>query len=226
MLQVVSKSLRTMPTPPAHRTAARVARMMIVLASALAATESAARAASDVVVVRPRAPDAFVDEIFHRVGGELTLHGFAVRPQDAVDGDDLSLAQASALLARTGAGACVGFLSRGDASVVRVWVAGKGGAPSLFEAVSLQRTPDAPTILAARAVDLLTAALGQPQAPAGPPVVVAAAPPVQPPAAPPRFFLGVGASLIGRGEGFGAAAGPLLSLEGVVSPRLWLGGRT
>ncbi|HXI60777.1 MAG TPA: hypothetical protein VNO55_32175 [Polyangia bacterium] len=187
---------------------------------------SAAWAATSVVVLRPPQQDPFIDEIFHRVGGELRVHGFSVQQQDAQTEDDLPLGEARDLLARTHADACVAFLSRGETSVVRVWVAGQDGAPSLFEAVSLRRTPDVPTILAARAVDLLTSALGQPTQPSPPPPPATTPPPdtlVAPgderPTAPPRWALAIGSVAAMRNAGFGSSLGPQLTLESVLTPR-------
>ncbi|MEA2699772.1 MAG: hypothetical protein QOI66_4043, partial [Myxococcales bacterium] len=191
------------------------------------AVASAAWAATSVVVLRPLPRDPFIDEIFHRVGGELRVHGFSVQQQDAQTEDDLPLGEARDLLAKTHADACVAFLSRGETSVVRVWVAGQDGAPSLFEAVSLRRTPDVPTILAARAVDLLTSALAQPTQPSPPPASPPAASPAdtvvahgnEPPRPPPRWALAIGSVAALRNAGFGSSLGPQLTLEGTVSPR-------
>jgi hypothetical protein len=184
--------------------------------------------AADVLVVRPSVSDPFVDEIFHRVGGELRLHAFSVR-QDEAAAEDISLGDAQELLSRTGADACVSFISRGEVSVVRVWVAATGAAPRLFESVSLHRTPDVPTVLAARAVDLLIAALDEvrpraaPATPAGAPTADLVAH-VEEPAAPPSpWSLGIGSVALAGGSHFSAAVGPEVAAVRALSPRFAAG---
>ncbi|HEY2899512.1 MAG TPA: hypothetical protein VGL59_02970 [Polyangia bacterium] len=203
-----------------------------LLAAVWLLSRAAAADAADVLVVRPTLDDRFIEEIFHRVGGELRVHAFAVREQEP-SGDDVSMAEARALLARTGAAACVSFIWQGDTSVVRVWVAGASGTPALFEAVALQRTPDVPTVLAARAVDLLTVALDRNRAPAphAPPVAdstaptLTATPPAAASAAPPDWSLAVGAALIASGGRFGNAAGPELAVARALTRRWAIGVR-
>ncbi|HEX3696537.1 MAG TPA: hypothetical protein VH374_14235 [Polyangia bacterium] len=212
-----------------------VRRTLGLLAAVWLLSRAAAADAADVLVVRPTLDDRFIEEIFHRVGGELRVHAFVVREQQP-SGDDVSMAEARALLAGSGAAACISFIWQGDTSVVRVWVAGPSGTPALFEAVSLQRTPDVPTVLAARAVDLLTVALdrNRPLAalpPGGSPVADSTAPTltVAPPAAitaaPRDWSLAVGAALIIGGGRFGNAAGPELALARALARRWAIGVR-
>lgn len=185
--------------------------------------------AVEVLLVRPATSDLFVDELFHRVGGELSLHAFSVRQEEGT-AEVVSLSEAQALLTRTGAGACVSFIARTDISVVRVWIAAADAAPQLFEAVSLHRTPDVPTVLAARAVDLLTTALDARRPAVSPPV---AAPPETAVDAVTRadrtaspaslWVLSLGSLIASGGDMFTVAAGPEIAVVRALSPRLAAG---
>ena len=193
-----------------------------------------ALAAGDVLVLRPPATDPFAEEILHRVGGELRLHGFVVRQQDAATADP-SPDDVRTLLAETAATACVSLVARAEVTVVRVWLASSAAMPALFEAVSLQRAPDVPTALAARAVDLLMAALpddraGTAPAPASnstPPQLSARAPEAvtgeDPLAQPYPWTVAAGSLVMGGAGAFGSSLGAQLTLTRQLTSRLSVG---
>lgn len=185
------------------------------------ATVSLRAAAATVVVARPAERDAFVEELFNRLRGELRAHSFSILEAEEPPGSP-SLRAAEGVLTGTGADAYVLLDWRGEASVVRVWVAAATGQPSSFETAALERAPEVPTILAVRTVDLLISALRD--------RTVAVAPPATPPVgapplsavsvvhAPPRVTADI--SAIGESTAFGAAIGPQLSVRGRCTARV------
>jgi hypothetical protein len=219
-------------------TRSRATSLGRALAVALAAGTSLALpawavAAGDVLVLRPPATDPFAEEILHRVGGELRLHGFVVRQQDAATADP-SPGDVRTLLAETAATACVSLVARAEVTVVRVWLASASAMPALFEAVSLQRAPDVPTALAARAVDLLMAALPDDRAGTAPALassstpapLSARAPAGEDPLAQPYPWTVAAGSLVMGGAGaFGSSLGAQLTLTRQLTSRLSAGVR-
>jgi hypothetical protein len=171
--------------------------------------------ATEVVLAHPPAADAFVEEIFNRVAGELRVHAFAPRIEPGPEGEP-SLPDATALLARTGADAAIFLIQQGDASAVRIWIRRADALPALLEAVALHRSDEVPTMLAARTVDLLQGELGRAARVAAPPPVAVAAPAASP--RPARWFLQVGASALADPGAFGPGAGPEAALA-------WRGGQ-
>lgn len=186
-----------------------------------------AAAAEVVVLVHPPAADPFVQEIFHRLGGELRVHSFQTRQEEG-PATNPTISGAAALLERTHADACVFVGWQGDTSVVHVWVAGTNTPPALFEAVALQRSNNVPTILAARAVDLLTAGLDakkRPRAAAAPAAVaeVGPDPGARVESREPlvvRWSTALGALMLADVSKFGAAWGPQVAAERSLSRRL------
>jgi hypothetical protein len=178
------------------------------LVAALLACAGTARAAQ-VVLAHPPGADAFLEELFNRVTGELRVHAFAPLIEEGPEGEP-SMPQAAALLERTGADAAIFLSQQGEASVVRIWIRRRDALPALQEATALHRSDEVPTMLATRAVDLLRSELAR-AAPAPPPVVVSTTPPPAP-EAPSPWSLQVGASALADPGGFGAAAGPEAAL--------------
>jgi len=178
--------------------------------------------ASDVVLVQPPAADSFLQEVFHRLNGELRVHGFSTK-QESVS-REASLRLARDLLERTGADACMFLVWQGETSVIEVWVAAPASPPVLFEAVALRRSPEVPMKLAVRAVDLLKAALARDRlavlpAPTPPAVAMTASvAPVAP--ALSRWSVEVGGCFLMDWRAFGAAWGPQILLARAVSDRL------
>ena len=182
--------------------------------------------ASDVTLVAPAPGDGFIEEVFHRVGGELRLQGIAY---DQREGEGEQACPRA--LGRTSprAVACIVVAWQGDASVVRIWVTPPGArTPALLEAVALQRSVEAPTLLATRTVDLLKDALALPSPERHRPSEPA---PLKP--APPKpeqhesqaFAFGAGFSELGAPSRFGAAWGPYLEFSGRLGERWQLRAR-
>jgi hypothetical protein len=165
-------------------------------------------------VAHPPDADTFLEELFNRVAGELRVHAFAPRVETGPAGEP-SMPEAAEVLERTGADAAIFLTQQGEISVVRIWIRRGGALPALFEAIALHRGDEVPTMLAARAVDLLQAELGRAARAPAPvaPVVVAAPPPV---AAPPRWSLQLGTTVLADVGGFGAGVGPEVAFA-------WLG---
>jgi hypothetical protein len=174
------------------------------------ASAGAARAA-EVVLAHPPGADAFLEELFNRIAGELRVHSFAPRIEDGPEGEP-SMPHATALLERTGADAAVFLTQQGEASVVRIWIRRKDALPALLEAIALHRTDEVPTMLATRTVDLLEGELRRvaPLPVPAPVVTIAAPPPV--PDQPSPWSLQLGAGTLADTGGFGAGVGPEAAL--------------
>jgi len=172
------------------------------------------------VLAHPPGADAFLEELFNRVAGELRVHAFAPLIEDGPEGEP-SMPHANALLERTGADAAIFLVEQGEASVVRIWIRRRDALPTLLEATALHRGDEVPTMLATRAVDLLRGELGRvapAPAPAPTPVAVAA-PAADVRAAPSRWFLQLGAGTLADPGAFGAAAGPEAALAWRARPQ-------
>jgi hypothetical protein len=204
-------------------------RLGLVLVITAMLTISTRASATDVVLVHPVAADPFIDEIFNRVRGELRAR--AIPFEEEAGSEDSAEPAQQAVLQRTHSIACLFFVWHGDTSLIRVWVNdGSPKPPALFEAVALERNPEVPTLLAARAVDLLAAALRTHRAPAS------STPPTSAPSRAPeaivddtphfsRWSLGAGVTELGAPSPWGAAWGPQIFTAVRLSPGLELDAR-
>jgi hypothetical protein len=199
-------------------------RLLVVLGLAVFFTCSAHAFAADVILVRPAGDDAFIEEIYHRLRGELRAQAVAFEQEEG-GANELSEPASQALLGCSDARACIALSWRGEATVIRVWVTEVAGKPaSLFEAAALQRNAEVPTLLAARAVALLSAALRRAERspPNDQPRVMAQAQP-EAPAAVRSWRIGAGVSGLDFPSRVGLALGPQLSVSHRIAPQLALG---
>jgi hypothetical protein len=202
-------------------------RASVLLLIAALLTVCARAAAADVVLVHPALADSFIDEIFNRIRGELRARAIPFEEEETDSQDS-----AERVLQRTRCVACLFIVWHGDTSLIRARVNDRSPKPpALFEAVALERNPEVPTLLAARAVDLLVEAMRAQPAPAHAAATPASAPSRAPEAivdATPhseRWSLGVGVSELGALSRWGAAWGPQVFALARVSPRLKLAAR-
>ena len=191
----------------------RLALGASVVATLLGVSEPAW--ASEVTLVAPAPGDGFIEEVFHRVGGELRLQGIDYEQREGEGERACPQALGSA---PPRAIACIVFAWQGEASVVRIWVTQPGAkTPALFEAVALQRSVEAPTLLATRTVDLLQGALAVRAPELSRPSESAPAKAAEPPQPQEHesraFAFGAGLSELGAPSRFGAAWGPHLELS-------------
>jgi hypothetical protein len=143
------------------------------------------------------------------------VHAFVPRVETGPAGEP-SMPEAAEVLERTGADAVLFLTQQGEISVVRIWIRRGGALPALFEAIALHRTDEVPTMLAARAVDLLQAELARAaRAPIAATTVVAA-PPI---AEAPRWSLQLGTTVLADVGGFGAGVGPEAAFAWLAGPR-------
>jgi hypothetical protein len=113
-----------------------------------------------VVLVRPPARSALVDEAMTRIRGELVADGFDVRIVDAPPG-----ASTVSVLAHADQGpsaaATLGLFLHADAKIAEVWVVDRLTNKTVMRSIEMpaSSTGSAPEVLARRSVELLRASL-------------------------------------------------------------------
>jgi hypothetical protein len=132
---------------------------LVLLALAFVSRKSQAEPAL-VVLIRPSAQSAIVNEAITRIRGELVADGFDVSVIDAPPGES-----PASLLSRdnqpTGAAASLGLFLRADAQAAEVWVVDRLTGKTVMRRIELTTTPagDVSEVLARRSVELLRASL-------------------------------------------------------------------
>ncbi|HEX6765852.1 MAG TPA: hypothetical protein VF103_10255 [Polyangiaceae bacterium] len=113
-----------------------------------------------VVLVRPAAESAIVNEAITRIRGELVADGFDVLVVDAPPGAD-----PAAILGRsdgeTNAAATLGLFLHADARVAELWVVDRLTRKTVMRSIEITSVPEGsePEVLARRSVELLRASL-------------------------------------------------------------------
>ncbi len=195
---------------------------LLILVCATFSLGSTRAFAADVVLVHPAGADPFIEETYHRVRGELRAQAIAFEQEEG-GANDLSGPASQALLGRGAARACISFNWHGEATVIRVWVIeAVGKPPNLSEAVALERNDEAPTLLAARAVDLLSSALRRAERSAPSQKRLIPRPARESPGRSGPWLIGGGMSGINFPTGVGFAFGPQVSVVRRVSAGLGL----
>lgn len=171
----------------------------------------------DVVVLLRPAPDASpaLQGAFHRLQGELALHGFAMRVVDAPEAQPGDL---DAEADRGRAAAAVGFFEGEPGARVDIWISDRVTGKTSKRTIQPAPGQDAATVLAVRALELLRASLREyselegapPDLPEAHPERAAAA--VRDLGRPPRspWFAGIGAVASWSLPVGGVGAGPQL----------------
>jgi hypothetical protein len=113
-----------------------------------------------VVLVRPPAQSAIVNEAITRIRGELVADGFEVSVVDAPPGADVLSVLARAEQ-QTSAAATLGRFLHADAKVAEVWVVDRLTRKTVMRSIEMPSSPaeSAPEVLARRSVELLRASL-------------------------------------------------------------------
>jgi hypothetical protein len=132
---------------------------LVLLTSLLISRPSRAESAL-VVLVRPSAQTAVVNEAITRIRGELIADGFEVSIVDAMPGADRASVLARADQ-QTGAAATLGLFLHADASAAELWVIDRLTSKTVVRSVEMTKSPaiSMPEILARRSVELLRASL-------------------------------------------------------------------
>lgn len=110
-------------------------------------------------------------EAFNRLRAELGLQSFEVVVVDAPDGASTP-ESVDRLAQEKGAFAAISFTRRADTTTADVWIADRATGKTTVRTLALRGVPDAPSVLAVRAVDLLRESL-QELGPEQPPPEVA-----------------------------------------------------
>ncbi len=203
----------------------------LVLAGVQSAVLSLASVAfaQRVVLVRPLAPDPVLTEAFNRLRAELTLHGFEAAVVD-LETSDSSPERLTVLAEEQGAFAGISLTRRVGASSANISIADRVTGKTSIRTLALGKEPEAPTLLAVRATDLLRASLREFKANEKPPrevVGVDQGPPPDEVAGFAReelpFRLDARAVLLGVTQAEGRAFGPSLGLSYRLTERLALG---
>lgn len=145
-----------------------MALALCVLASWLGARPAYAQS---VVLVRPPETDRVLVEAFNRLRAELGLQSFEVVVVEAPAGPSTPEA-VDRLAQEQQAFAAISFARRADTTTADVWIADRATGKTTVRTLALRGVPDAPSVLAVRAVDLLRESL-QELGPEEPPPEVA-----------------------------------------------------
>ena len=204
--------------------------LLAAAAACLVLLLTTAAFAQRVILVRPPAPDEVLSEAFNRLRAELTLQGFeaTIVERDASASSPEELAE---LAKKDGAFAGISLTRRVGTPAAEVCIADRVTGKTSLRTLALSQAPDAPSVLAIRAADLLRASLREfpPDEPPPPEVVGVDSKPVpvavqrwalQPPA---RLRLDVRAALLGVTQGFGPGYAPSLALSYRVLDRVSVG---
>jgi hypothetical protein len=186
--------------------------------------------AQRVLLVRLPDPDTALSEAFNRLRAELALQGFEVDLVEPEAGDSSPDALAR-LATKEGALAGISLTRRIGAPAAEVCIADRVTGKISMRTLELHEGPDAPSVLAVRAADLLRSSLREFAADQKPPpdVVGVETTPVpdvvqrfaRPPT--PRFRIDAGATALGVGLRIGPGYAPGLGLSYRVVPRVGLG---
>jgi hypothetical protein len=162
----------------------RIRAWVALLVALLGAGPARAEGERQVVLIVRGAPrDAVEAELLARVRGELRAARFDVDEAPAPAGAPRAVVEAEAR--RPAVTAAMGLFL--DAAAPEVWVAGARSQRTAVEPLIVPGGERRPSVLAAKAVDLLKAVLAEvPAAEAPPPPPVAASPAPPPPAIVPR----------------------------------------
>jgi hypothetical protein len=139
----------------------RRARIIVLLVLAVSLFGRPARAEPALVVlVRPQAESALVNEAITRIRGELIADGFQVSMVDAPAGADPASVLAGADR-QTTAAATLGLFLHADAKVAEVWVVDRLTQKTVMRRIETTAPSArvAPEVLARRSVELLRASL-------------------------------------------------------------------
>jgi hypothetical protein len=186
--------------------------------------------AQSVVLVRPAVSDKLLVEAFNRLRAELGLQDFEVIVADAPAGD--SVPEAVARLARDkGAFAAISFARRADTTSADVWIADRTTGKTTMRTLALADVPDAPSVLAVQAVDLLRESLREfgPDEKPPPDVVGVDRRPLPAPVrafvegAPPPFRLRLAGTALFELRSVGAGYGVALALSHRLGERFAVG---
>jgi hypothetical protein len=201
---------------------AAVALLLLLLAPAAFAQK--------VVLVRPPAPDEVLSEAFNRLRAELTLQGFdaEVVELDASTSSPEALAE---LARKEAAFAGISLTRRVGAPTAVVCIADRVTGKISQRTLALSQEPDAPSVLAVRAADLLRSSLREFSTDQKPPPEVVGVDRSPIPAAVQRWArapstrvrLDVRAALLGVTQRFGPGFAPSLALSYRVLERVSLG---
>jgi hypothetical protein len=186
--------------------------------------------AQRVLLVRLPDPDPVLAEAFNRLRAELALQGFDIRIVD-LDSSDTSPAMLADLATREGALAGVSLTRRVGAPAADISIADRVTGKISLRTLSLHEGPEAPSVLAVRAADLLRSSLREFPADEKPPPDVVGVEPkpvpevVQRFARPPpaRFRIEASAAALGIGQRIGPGYAPSLALSYRVVDRVALG---
>jgi hypothetical protein len=187
--------------------------------------------AQRIVLLRPRASDPALSAAFAHLTGELTVHHFEVVVLDT--SDDAAPDELEQVAEQHQAVAAIALLRSRDAASADIWISDRITGKTTRRTVTTAPRPEAPNVLAVRAVELLRASLREfGAAPRPPPDIVGASParapertldwasePVQ---AFPRFAVEAGMVVQLPSARFSAAYGPALALGYDPLPRLAL----
>jgi hypothetical protein len=188
----------------------------VAWASALASVG----AAQSVVLVRPDAQDSELLDVYHRLQGELRIHHFEAFEVDAAALASDALPQ---LAEAHDAVAALALARESDRVTLQVGLAKTSGQRGV-RTLAAERSDDAASLIALRAVDLLRVTLGEL---AQPPPTVTAPPPTaaerEPPASAPKFWLSASGLMLRLGERFGFGFGPLLGFDYVATSWIRIG---
>jgi hypothetical protein len=126
--------------------------------------------AQSVVLVRPPEEDRVLVEAFNRLRAELGLQAFEVVVVEAPEGPSTPEA-VDRLAQEKGAFAAISFTRRADTTTADVWIADRATGKTTVRTLALRGVPDAPSVLAVRAVDLLRESLQELETEPPPPEV-------------------------------------------------------
>lgn len=169
-----------------------------------------------VVLMRPPARSAIVDEALTRIRGELVADGFDVLVVDAPPGAD-----PASVLARadrqTNAAATLGLFLHTDARVAEVWVVDRLTRKTVTRSIEMPASARGSEVLARRSVELLRASLleivvqaeNEPATSSSPRANAARWVEKSLEPRPPRFGVDAGAQVLGSFGGIGGAVMPV-----------------
>jgi len=201
-----------------------------MLAGAFVLIGARAALAQRVALVRPPDDDPVLGDAFNRLNAELRIHEFeplVLEPTTRErDPDELAL-----VAQRADALASIAFVRHDGKTSVEVWLADRVSGKVTMRTLALDKTSDASSVLAIRAVDLLRASLREFQAEERPPPEVAFVDARPVPAAvealaaspEPEWTLRVEGTLVLDRPSIGPAFGPGLGVSRRLGERWELG---
>ena len=182
----------------------------------------AVAAAQRIVLLRPKGGEPVILQAFGRLQGELTVHDFEVVVADAKS-EASSPADLAREAERFGAVAAVSFARSEGAASVDIWISDRVTGKTSMRTIAAARQPEAASILAIRAVDLLRTSLREFGPTEAPPSDVVGAHPdrapervktwAAPPAKPLQWSLETGAAVQTTLSNVGVSYGPWAALS-------------